>query len=167
MKHIIHKLHRCIEYDLASPACRDAKVVWTDTNGETSYDFPKIEGAARAADIDPCELRAFAWNEITDTCTAEEVIDAYRDFTAEPEPDWIVDDSSVMDVIDSAQQVWHEAHPECEALTDEDTDEQINLALGLPATGAIRPLADEFADWSEQEVRQAVAAGMDNWKESL
>jgi hypothetical protein len=76
---------------------------------------------------------------------------------------WIEDDSSVIDAIDSAQAAWFESHPECCALTDETTDEEINKALGLPATGAIRPLVDEFAGWSKEDILVAVATGLGNW----
>jgi hypothetical protein len=76
---------------------------------------------------------------------------------------WILDDSSVIDVIDSAKSAWAEAHPECDIPTTEKTDESINIALGLPPGGALRSLADEFADWTEQEIRDAVKDGMDDW----
>lgn len=76
---------------------------------------------------------------------------------------WIEDDSSVIDAIESAKAAWFEAHAECNAETTETTDAEINEALGLPRGGAIRPLADEFADWSAEEVMDAVSRGLDSW----
>jgi len=87
----------------------------------------------------------------------------YKSMEAVQMTTWIEDDSSVIDVIESAKSAWFEAHPECNAETTETTDEEINEALGLPRGGAIRPLADNFADWSETEVRNAVACGLDAW----
>lgn len=76
---------------------------------------------------------------------------------------WIEDDSSIIDAIESAKGAWFEAHPECSTPTTETTDEEINQSLGLPSGGALRPLADEFADWSEEEIQTAVQRGLDNW----
>jgi hypothetical protein len=75
---------------------------------------------------------------------------------------WIEDDSDVIDVIESAEAAWLGSH-EINAPTDERTDECINTALGLPPLGAIRPLADEFADWSQDGIRAAVERGLENW----
>ena len=76
---------------------------------------------------------------------------------------WIVDDSSVIDAIESAKAAWFEAHPECNEPTTDRTDECINKALGLSPNGALRPLADEFVDWSENDIGSAVTAGLDSW----
>ena len=76
---------------------------------------------------------------------------------------WIEDDSDVIDVIDAAKSAWFEAHPECIRTTNEVTDEYINDALGLPITGAIRPLADEFAGWTPEDITAAVGTGLDRW----
>jgi hypothetical protein len=76
---------------------------------------------------------------------------------------WIEDDSDVIDVIEGAKTAWFEAHPECDTPTDESTDECINRALGLPPGGAIRPLAEEFADWTQDDVSEMVANGLDKW----
>jgi hypothetical protein len=80
---------------------------------------------------------------------------------------WITDDSSVIDAIESAKTAWFEAHPECNTDTTETTDAEINKCLGLPPSGALRPLSNEFADWSEEDVKSAVAAGLDNWYERV
>lgn len=77
---------------------------------------------------------------------------------------WIEDDSDVIDAIESAKEEWFSAHADEKlAPTSEVTDEDINDALGLPRSGALRNLSDEFADWSEDEVRAAVARGLDAW----
>jgi hypothetical protein len=76
---------------------------------------------------------------------------------------WIEDDSSVIDAIEAAKAAWFEAHPECAVPTSETTDENINKSLGLPPSGALRPLADEFADWSEADIQSAVESGLDAW----
>ena len=76
---------------------------------------------------------------------------------------WIEDDSSVIDVIESAKEDWFTAHPECNVETTETTDVEINKALGLPPGGALRSLSDEFADWSIEDIIAAVTCGLDNW----
>lgn len=91
------------------------------------------------------------------------VISYYGDMENNTMPTWIEDDSSVIDAIESAKSAWFEAHAECSAETTETTDAEINEALGLPRGGAIRPLADEFADWGVEEVMAAVTRGLDNW----
>ncbi len=76
---------------------------------------------------------------------------------------WIEDDSSVIDAIEAAKAAWFEAHPQCDVATSEKTDEYINLALDLPASGAVRPLADCFDDWTEQQITNAVHSGLNGW----
>jgi hypothetical protein len=76
---------------------------------------------------------------------------------------WIEDDSSVIDAIETAKAAWFEAHPECDVATSEKTDECINRALDLPASGSLRPLADQFEDWTEAQIASAVASGLDEW----
>lgn len=77
------------------------------------------------------------------------------------------DDSDVINIIDTAKTDWFAEHPECQAATDETTDECINKALFLPPTGAIRSLVDEVAGMSGEEIYQAVKRGLDNWFETI
>lgn len=84
------------------------------------------------------------------------------------ETNWIEDDSDVIDAIEGAKSAWFDAHAnEVLPPTDETTDGKINESLGLPWGGACRPLSDEFASWSKEEIQTAVERGLDNWRNSV
>ncbi len=73
------------------------------------------------------------------------------------------DDQDCLDIIASARDHWFETHPQVNLETDESTDEQICLALGLPATGAVRGLALDLISSSNAGIRAAVRRGLNTW----
>ena len=52
------------------------KAVWTESN-ELKYDWPAITAASAAAGLDPDSVKDFVFDAVTDTCTAQEVLDAF------------------------------------------------------------------------------------------
>ncbi len=77
------------------------------------------------------------------------------------------DESDYIDIIDGAKSAWFEGHPEIDVPTDENTDEFINVALGLNPSGSLRGLENDLAEMSDAEIAECVADGLDKWLVSM